>query len=43
MIDILIALLEMNESDCNMQLPFWRDLFRRISRIEDESQRLAKF
>ena len=43
LLDILIALLEMDESDCYAQLPFWRDLFRRISRIEDEAQRLAKF
>ena len=37
LIDILIALLEMNESDCNGQLAFWRALFRRISQIEDEA------
>ena len=43
LLDILISLLEMAESDCYAQLPFWRDLFRRISRIEDETQRLAKF
>ena len=43
LLDILISLLEMSESDCYVQLPFWRDLFRQISRIEDEAQRNAKF
>lgn len=43
LLDILISLLEMSESDCYVQLPFWRDLFRQVSRIEDEAQRNAKF
>ena len=43
LLDILIALLEMEDSDCYAQLSFWRNLFRKISKIEDEAVRMQKF
>ena len=32
----------MNESDCYAQLSFWRDFFRKISKIEDEALKMNK-
>ena len=43
LLDVLIALLEMEYSDCYAQLSFWRNLFRKISKITDEAVRLQKF
>lgn len=40
LLDVLIALLEMEDSDCYAQLSFWRNLFRKISKIPEEAVRL---
>ena len=42
LLDVLIAHLEMQGSSCYRQLSFWRDLFRRVSRIDDDQERMAK-
>ena len=42
LLEVLIALLAMEESACFAQLSFWRNLFRKISKIPDPADRLIK-
>ena len=43
LLNVLIELLEIEDSDCYAQLEFWRSFLRKISKVPDEAARIAKF